>query len=78
MSKPTVQVKGVRQAVRRLLCAHKRVFYGPMRDICYDCLAILDEHPNGRDRTAVPPLKKVGGHPQVPTPNPSVPPKDAV
>jgi hypothetical protein len=54
MSQSDWQLPGIRQKVRRMLCAHKNVGYGPMRDICYDCLAILDEHSNGRGRPAEP------------------------
>ena len=31
---------------------HRRIVYGLMRDICLDCLTIVDEHPNGRGRAA--------------------------
>ena len=30
------------------LLGHPRIIYGPMRDICLDCLTIVDEHPDGR------------------------------
>jgi len=30
------------------LLGHPRLIYGPMRDICLDCLSIVDEHPEGR------------------------------
>lgn len=50
MSKSDWQLPGIRHKVRRVLCVHEYVCYGPMRDICYQCLAILDEHPNGRGR----------------------------
>ena len=33
-----------------LLLGHPRIVYGAMRDICLDCLTIVDEHPNGRGR----------------------------
>lgn len=36
----------------RLLLGHPRIVYGEMRDICLDCLSIVDEHPNGRGREA--------------------------
>lgn len=36
----------------RLLLGHPRVIYGPMGDICLDCLSIVDEHPSGRGRPA--------------------------
>lgn len=32
------------------LAGHPRIVYGPVRDICLDCLSIVDEHPNGRGR----------------------------
>jgi hypothetical protein len=32
------------------LLGHPRVVYGPVRDICIDCLTIVDEHPQGRGR----------------------------
>jgi hypothetical protein len=38
--------------VVQTLCAHPRVIFGPMRDICCDCHLILEEHPNGRGRAA--------------------------
>ena len=34
-----------------LVFGHDRVIYGASRDICLDCLTIIDEHPNGRGRT---------------------------
>jgi len=37
----------------RLLLGHPRIVFGPMCDICLDCLSIIDEHPNGRGRTAL-------------------------
>lgn len=48
MTKSKVQLGGVKNKVRRALCAHRNIVYGPMRDICIDCLEILDEHPEGR------------------------------
>jgi len=34
----------------RLLLGHPRIVFGSMRDICLDCLTVVDEHPNGRGR----------------------------
>lgn len=49
------RVFAFRGAMDRWVCraflGHPRIVYGPMRDICLDCLAIIDEHPNGRGRT---------------------------
>lgn len=50
MSAPTWQIKGKRNAIKRMLCSHTRIVYGPFRDICIDCLAVIDEHSNGRGR----------------------------
>lgn len=35
----------------RVVLGHPHIVYGSMRDICLDCLSIIDEHPNGRGRT---------------------------
>lgn len=35
----------------RLLLGHPRVVFGAARDICLDCLTIVDEHPTGRGRS---------------------------
>ena len=36
----------------RWLLGQPRVIYGAVRDICLDCLTVVDEHPNGRGRGA--------------------------
>jgi hypothetical protein len=61
--KPKRVIKGTRAAIRHALCSHARVIYGPMRDICIDCLAIVDEHPHGRGRAALTPETKGGDTP---------------
>ncbi len=46
-----------RSALDRLVCrlmGHPRIVYGTTRDICLDCLTIVDEHPAGRGRKAEP------------------------
>ena len=48
------RVIGFRSGFDRVACklvlGHPRIMYGPMRDICLDCLTVVDEHPNGRGR----------------------------
>lgn len=43
----------LRSTFDRFMCGltgHPRIVYGAMRDICLDCLTVVDEHPNGRGR----------------------------
>lgn len=44
-----------RGAMDRWFCrvtGHTTIIYGVARDICLGCLTIVDEHPNGRGRSA--------------------------
>jgi len=50
------RVDRARHAIDRSMCrvaGHPRVIFGAMRDICLDCLTVVDEHPNGRGRAAL-------------------------
>ena len=53
-NRASARILGFRHALDvwscRLVLGHPRVLRGAMRDICLDCLAIVDEHPNGRGR----------------------------
>lgn len=51
-NRATQRVLTFRRRMSATECAifgHTLVF-GPSRDICLDCLTIVDEHPNGRGR----------------------------
>ena len=45
-----VSVSNKRAELRCRFLGHSWVMYGARRDICLDCLTIVDEHPQGRGR----------------------------